>query len=165
MGRIDKRKLYGGVLGLCAVALLLDRALLAPQDAAAQETATTAASLAATPAALPEIELPSLTSLPTTPAHRFSDRLQAIAGEQATDAGITDAFASPQSWEVDTQAPITGARQSSRPEIVVAFGAVETLALEAAALESGGTSRRGRGRCGRAFRSARCRRGRSVRRA
>ena len=68
-------------------------------------------------------------------------------------------------------APANGAPPSRRRsvrshlKVMVSRRPVVPPAAHAALLETGGWSRRGRGRCGRAFRAALCRRGRSAGRA
>lgn len=97
MSHNNKPKLYGSVLGVCAVALLLDKTILAPAEATADETAIVAATAVAVSDGT-DIPLPDVAGMPTTPAHRFAQRLQSVAAASDADGGVVDAFAPPAAW-------------------------------------------------------------------
>lgn len=124
LNRTQKR--YAAVLGVCGLALLIDRLFLAPEEASGNEASV---ALIAQPGAVAPAAKRSAAGSGAPAKERLARRFQELAAGRALDpADVADAFLPPEAWigedamerAGDDASPATAFRQRHRLTGIIA---------------------------------------------
>ncbi|MHC4992902.1 MAG: hypothetical protein ACYTGC_18165 [Planctomycetota bacterium] len=97
MSKSSKKQLYFSILGLCGIALLADRTLFAPSEAAADDAISVASQ--GTDVAVESVPDLVVTERRATPAEELAARLESVvAMHELQLSDINDAFSTPRTW-------------------------------------------------------------------